>query len=110
MAQKHFHQSKIPYFQLKPVRRYAKLCVIYDTCAAIKKKFFPKFTHGTVGDIVRTQHPVFRIRIQIRKFQDLPDPHPDPYRYFICTAPDPDPSINKQKMKKNLDFYYFVTT
>jgi hypothetical protein len=42
----------------------------------------------------------------------LQDPHPDPY--FICKdpdqAPDADPSISKQKMKKNLDFYCFVTS
>jgi hypothetical protein len=30
------------------------------------------------------------------------DPNPDP-------APDPDPSITKQKSKKNLDSYCFVT-
>ncbi len=33
---------------------------------------------------------------------------------FICKAPNPapdqDPSINKQNIKKNLDFYCFVTS
>jgi hypothetical protein len=33
---------------------------------------------------------------------------------FICKAPDlapdQDPSINEQKMKKNIDFYCFVTS
>ncbi len=40
-----------------------------------------------------------------------PDPYvlglPDPDSSLFCTYPDP--SINKQKSKKNLDFYYFVT-
>jgi hypothetical protein len=43
--------------------------------------------------------PVFWIRIRNPMFLGLLDPHPDP-----------DPSINKQKMKKNLDFYCFVTS
>jgi hypothetical protein len=43
-------------------------------------------------------------------FLVLLDPHPDPE--IICTdlAPDADPSINKKKMKKNLDFYCFVAS
>jgi hypothetical protein len=48
---------------------------------------------------------------RIRMFLGLLDPHPDPQ--FICMdpAPDPDPSINLQKkMKKNLDFFCFVTS
>ncbi len=39
-------------------------------------------------------------------FLDLPDS--DPYPSLFCT--NPNPSINKQKNKKNLDFYYFVTS
>ncbi len=50
---------------------------------------------------------VFGIR-RIGVFLSLLDPQ------FICTdpdpAPDPDSSINKQKMKKNLDIYCFVTS
>jgi hypothetical protein len=40
----------------------------------------------------------------------LPDLHSD--TFFTCTNPDlePDPSIIKQKSKKNLDFYGFVTS
>ncbi len=41
-------------------------------------------------------------------FLNFLDLQPDPQ--FFLTAPDPDPSINKQKMKKNLDFYCFVTS
>jgi hypothetical protein len=42
----------------------------------------------------------------------LPDPHPDPLVSNMDPAPDPapDPSIIKQKSKKNLDFYCFVTS
>ncbi len=39
-------------------------------------------------------------------FISVVDPDPSPGSDFIWT--DPDPSINKQKSKKNLDFYYFV--
>jgi hypothetical protein len=41
-------------------------------------------------------------------FLDLLDPDSE----FICTDPDQDrdPSINKHNMKKNLDFYCFVTS
>jgi hypothetical protein len=39
---------------------------------------------------------------------------PDPSSFCADTDPDPDldlnPSINTQKRKKNLDFYYFVTS
>jgi hypothetical protein len=43
-------------------------------------------------------------------FLGLLDPHPDPQ--FVCMdpAPDLDPSINKQKMKKNLHFFCFMTS
>ncbi len=47
---------------------------------------------------------VLRIRIRLRrihKFLVLPDPEP--------LVRDPDPSIIKQKSKKNIDFYCFVT-
>jgi hypothetical protein len=37
-------------------------------------------------------------------FLDLSDPDPS----LFCM--DPDPSINKQKSKKNLDLYTFVTS
>jgi hypothetical protein len=40
-------------------------------------------------------------------FLGLLDPRPDPL--FICMDQDPGPAINKQTMKKNLDFYCFVT-
>ncbi len=54
--------------------------------------------------------PVFRIRIRIRihrihMFFGLWDPDP----LVRCMDPDPDPSIIKQKGKKNLDSYCFVT-
>ncbi len=31
-------------------------------------------------------------------------------RCVICNFPDPDPSIQKQKVKKNLDFHSTVTS
>jgi hypothetical protein len=37
-------------------------------------------------------------------FLGLPDSDPS----LLCT--DPDPSINKKKSKKNLNFYYFMTS
>jgi hypothetical protein len=42
-------------------------------------------------------------------FLGLPDP--DPLVRGMVSDPDPDldPSITKQKRKKNLDSYYFVT-
>jgi hypothetical protein len=49
-------------------------------------------------------------QLQIRMFLGLPDPHPNPE--FICMdpvpAPGPDPSMDKQNIKKNLDFFCFV--
>jgi hypothetical protein len=45
------------------------------------------------------------LRIRIRMFLGLPDPDPS----VRDTDPDPDPSIIKQKSKKNLDSYCFVT-
>ncbi len=35
---------------------------------------------------------------------------PDPDSSLFYTDPDPDPSIKEQKIKKNLDFYYFATS
>jgi hypothetical protein len=35
-----------------------------------------------------------------------PKPDPDPY---VLGLPHPDPSIIKQKIRKNLDFYFFLT-
>ncbi len=49
------------------------------------------------------------ILIRIRRasmFLGLPDPDPS----FILSASGSDPSINKQRSKKTLDFYYFVTS
>ncbi len=40
-------------------------------------------------------------------FVDLPDPNPDPLVRDM--DPDPDPSIIKQKNKKNIDSYCYVT-
>ncbi len=46
----------------------------------------------------------------------VPDPNseilwpPGSGSVIICTDPDPDPPINKQKNKKNLDFYTFGTS
>jgi hypothetical protein len=52
--------------------------------------------------------PVLRIRIRwIFMFVDLPDPNPDPLVRDM--DPDPDPSIIKQKNKKNIDSYCYVT-
>jgi hypothetical protein len=42
-----------------------------------------------------------------------PDPQffcTDPDPQFVCTDPDPAPSTHKQKIKKNLNFYCFVTS
>jgi hypothetical protein len=47
---------------------------------------------------------VFRIRLRIHMFLGLPDPDP------LVRSMDPDPSIIKQKSKKNLEFYCFVTS
>ncbi len=56
---------------------------------------------------------VFRIH-RIHVFLGLPDPNPDPLVRGMDPDPDPaldpDPSIIKQKSKKNLDFYCFVTS
>ncbi len=56
---------------------------------------------------------VFRIRIRIRiqMILGLPDPDPDPLVRCINPDldPDPYPSIIKQKSKKNLNSYWFVT-
>ncbi len=41
-------------------------------------------------------------------FLGLLDPDPDPL--VKDEDPEPDPSIVKQKCKKNLDFYCFVTS
>jgi hypothetical protein len=41
-------------------------------------------------------------------FLGLLDPDPDPLVRGM--DPDPDPTIIKQKSKKNLDFYSFVTS
>jgi hypothetical protein len=45
-------------------------------------------------------------------FLGLLDLAPDPGSGIICTDPDPDPYsiIEKQKSKKNLDFYYCLTS
>ncbi len=61
-----------------------------------------------------------RIWIQIRRirtFLGLPDPdpslfctNPDPDPSLFCTNPDPNRFIKKPNKKKNLDFYYFVTS
>ncbi len=43
-------------------------------------------------------------------FSGLLDPDPDPLVRGIYPATDPDPYIIKQKSKKNLEFYCFVTS
>jgi hypothetical protein len=53
-----------------------------------------QFTEDEIS-IMQVCGALFRIR-RIHMFLGLP-------------APDPYPSINKQKMKKNLDFYCFMT-
>ncbi len=49
-----------------------------------------------------------RIRIRIRMFLGLLDLDQNPLVGGM--DPDPDSSITKQNSKKNLDFYYFVTS
>jgi hypothetical protein len=57
-----------------------------------------------IGDTAKI--PVMRIRI--RMFLGLLDPHPDP----LVTSTDPDHGspFSKQNCKKTLDFYCFVTS
>jgi hypothetical protein len=43
-------------------------------------------------------------------FLGLMDPDPDPSVRGMGPYPDLDPSITKQKSKKNLDSYCFVTS
>jgi hypothetical protein len=51
-----------------------------------------------------------RTRIRIHMFLGLPDPDPLGRCMDPNPNPAPDPSITKQKNKKNLDSYCFVTS
>jgi hypothetical protein len=50
------------------------------------------------------------LQLRIHMFSGLLDPDPDPLVRGIYPATDPDPYIIKQKSKKNLEFYCFVTS
>ncbi len=100
-------------------------CIIYCSLCGLTKGWCvgeSNYSSSSVKDNQSHSHP---IHIALAK---LADKHansvlyPDPYsmflvsrirtriRHFILMDLDADPSINKQKSKKTLDFYYLVTS
>jgi hypothetical protein len=78
---KHCHEIDIFFEGLNIVIR--TFCECADGFQALSKVF-----HYSI---------VFRIRIRIRMFLGLPDPHADPLDKTTDLVPDPDPSLFSEK-------------